>query len=115
MTRIEFQTEMLGGHLAGVIGRPSGDSRPKLSNLREMDRPIFNVLVEYRANQFVLSDIRVQMSQQGGETLPLSNPSVKTSNALIHVVLATALHKIHLQKMYYKYIFHLNRMSFKRS
>jgi hypothetical protein len=94
MTRLKPQTEMLGGHLAQVIRRSSGDSRSKLSNLCEMGWPIFNLPIEYRANQFMLSNIRVKMLQQEGETLPAANPVVKTSDALIHVVLLTVLFKI---------------------
>ncbi len=100
---------MLDKHLAGVTGGPSSDSRPKLPNCYEMSRPIVNVLVEYRADQFVRSNIRVKMPQQRGEALPRSKPIVKSSNALIHFVHFTALGKIRLQKIYYKYIFRLNR------
>ena len=59
-----------------------------------MGWPIFNLPIEYRANQFMLSNIRVKMLQQEGETLPAANPVVKTSDALIHVVLLTVLFKI---------------------
>jgi len=91
MTSIESQIEMFGGHLAEIIGWASGDPRPKLSNLCQMNRPILDVSVEYRANQPVLSNIRVKMSQQVVEPLQSPDPNVKASIALIHILLAAAL------------------------
>ncbi len=90
MKSIESQAELFGGHLAEIIGWASGDPRPKLSNLCQMNRPILDVLVEYRANQPVLPNIRVKMSQQVVEPLQAPDPNVKTSIVLIHILLAAA-------------------------
>jgi hypothetical protein len=80
-----------------------------------MRRPIMNVLVENRANQLVLPDIRVKMPQQYGERFPSANPVVKTFAGLIHVGLLTAPFKLHWQKMYFKYIYYLKCLNFRRS
>ena len=86
MTRIETQAEVFCRHLARVAGRPSGYPRPELANFGEMGRPVLDPFVEHRANQSVLPDIRVEMSQQSGDSLPAINPIKKAWAVLIHIV-----------------------------
>src|SRR6185436_1637693 len=86
MTRIETQAEVFCRHLARVAGRPSCYPRPELANFSEMGRPVLDPFVEHRANQSVLSNIRVEMSQQSGDSLPATNPVKKTWAVLVHFV-----------------------------
>ena len=86
MTRIETQAEMFCGHLARIPGRPSCYPHPKLANSGEMGRPILDPFVEHRANQSMLSNIRVEMSQQSGDSVPATNPIKKACAVLIHTV-----------------------------
>jgi hypothetical protein len=84
MPNIQFQAQVLGGYLPQVGGRSSRDSRPKLPNLGEMLRPIFDALVEYWSNQTMLPDIRIKVFQQNGNAFALPDPVIKTSIALIY-------------------------------
>jgi len=86
MTRIETQSEMFCGHLARVAGRPPCHPRPKLANLGEMGRPVLDPFVEHRANQSMLSNIRVEMSQQSRDSVPATNSIIKAGAVLIHFV-----------------------------
>jgi hypothetical protein len=68
---------MFSGHLAGMAGRPTCDSRPELTNCDEVGRPVLDPFVELRANQSVLTNIRVKMSKQCGDSFPATDPIKK--------------------------------------
>ena len=86
MARIETQSEMFCGHPARIAGRPSCYLRPKLANCGEMARPVFDLFIEHRSNQLMLSNIRVEMSQQSGDSFPATNSIKKAWAVLIHFV-----------------------------
>ena len=81
-----FETQMFCGHLARVAGRPPCHPPPELANFGEMGWPVFDPFVKHRANQSVLSNIRVEMSQQSKDSLPATNPIKKAWAVLIHTV-----------------------------
>ena len=86
MARIETQSEMFCGHSARIAGRPSCYPRPKLANCGEMARPVFDPFIEHRSNQSMLSNIRVEMSQQSRDTVPATNSIIEAGAVLIHFV-----------------------------
>ena len=86
MTRFETQGKMFCGHLARVTGRPPCHPRPELANFGEMGWPILDPFIKHRANQSVLSNIRVEMSQQSGDSLPATNPIKEAGAVLFHIV-----------------------------
>ena len=86
MMGFETQGEMFCGHLARVAGRSAYHPRPELTNFGEMGRPVLDPFIEHWANHLLLSNIRVEMSQQSKDSISATNPIKKAWAVLIHTV-----------------------------
>jgi len=84
MTGIKAQTQMLRRHLTRIPRRPARQPRPKRTNFFKVRRPILNFSVENWANQRMLPDIGIKMSQQERQSVPTADPDIK---ALLFVCL----------------------------
>lgn len=69
---------MFRGHLSRVLRRAAGHSRPKGMNRLQMGRPVLDLRIENRADQFVLPDIGIEMPEQRGK--------IVTANAVVEAL-----------------------------
>jgi hypothetical protein len=76
---------MFSRHLGRVAGWPAWHPRPKLTDFGEMVGPVLDPFIEQRTNQSMLSNIRVEMPKQRGDSLLPTNPIQKAWVTLIHI------------------------------